>query len=235
MSDQSNPKDSPYGDPASKNDLIDSLRQQPDQQTNQQNTNADQATANSNSTDGYNNYDPSNQQYTTNVNNGQNQQVPYNNQYQQPGQQNFQPNQPQYQQYQQPPQQNFQQSSNYNNQPPYNGQAQNGNYPNYQNNPYQQPPGVYRTSKTNTKSIIALVLGIASICVPYIGFFIGIAGIILSAMALKEIPRKQEEGKGLAIGGLVTSILGTLIYGVLLIFVVGILIFAFDSSSNIYY
>ncbi|HIW34145.1 MAG TPA: DUF4190 domain-containing protein [Candidatus Paenibacillus intestinavium] len=94
---------------------------------------------------------------------------------------------------------------------------------------------LYRTTKTNTKSIIALILGIASISIPYIGFFIGIAGIILSAMALKEIPRKQEDGRGLAIGGLVTSIIGTLLYGILLIFVVGVLIFAMDSSSNIYY
>ena len=212
MSDQSNQKDFPYGNPTSNNDLNNSESQQSDQQTNQQHSN--------------------------NANNEQHQQVPYNNQFQQPGQQNFQQAQPQYQHSQQ---QYQQQPPNYNNQQPYNGQEQyygqpqNGNYPNYQNNPYQQPPILYRTTKTNTKSIIALILGIASISIPYIGFFIGIAGIILSAMALKEIPRKQEDGRGLAIGGLVTSIIGTLLYGILLIFVVGVLIFAMDSSSNIYY
>ncbi|MCR8657333.1 DUF4190 domain-containing protein [Paenibacillus endoradicis] len=242
MSDQSNPKDFPFGNSPSNNDLTDSQSQQPDQQNNQQNIDTNQANATGNNTDGYNTYDQSNGQYSTYVNNGQNQQVPYNNQYQQPGQQNFQQTQPQYQQqYQQPQQQNYQQPPNYNNQQPYNGQdqyygqAQNGNYPNYQNNPYQQQPIIYRGSKTNTKSIIALILGIASISVPYVGFFIGIAGIILSAMALKEIPRKNEDGRGLAIGGLVTSILGTLLYGIIFIFVIGVFMFAMDTGNNMYY
>jgi|GEM_PF-681718 len=238
MSDQSNQNDFPNGNPSSKNDLTDSQSQQPDQHTNQQNMTNNQANFNSNSTDGFNTYDQSNGQYSTYGNNGQNQQGPYNNQYQQPGQQ---PPPPYQQQYQQPQQQNYQQPPNYNNQQPFNGQeqfygqAQNGNYPNYQNNPYQQPPVIYRANKTNTKSIIALILGIASISVPYIGFFIGIAGIILSAMALKEIPRKQEDGKGLAIGGLITSILGTLLYGIIIIIFIGFFAFAMDSSNNFYY
>ncbi|URN96602.1 MAG: DUF4190 domain-containing protein [Candidatus Pristimantibacillus lignocellulolyticus] len=224
MSDQSNQKDFPYGNPIGNNDLTDSQSQQSDQQTNQ-------PTANSNGTDGYNSYDQSNGQHSTYVNNGHNQQPPYNNQYQQPVQQNFQP-------YQQPQQQSYQQSPpNYNNQQPYNGQdqyygqAQNGNNP---NNPLQQQTVIYRSNKTNTKSIIGLIFGILAIIAPYIGFFFGIAGIILNAMALKEIARKQEDGKGLAISGLITSIVGTLLYGIIFIFLIGLFVFV-ESTNNMYY
>ncbi|MCM3633785.1 DUF4190 domain-containing protein [Paenibacillus camelliae] len=98
--------------------------------------------------------------------------------------------------------------------------------------PYQQP--VYMAKKTNTKSIVSLILGIASIMLPYIGFFIGIAGIIVSTLSLKELKQRPEDGKGLAISGLVTSIIGTVLYGIILLIVV-FAIALFSESNNYYY
>ncbi|TCS93136.1 hypothetical protein EDD58_10978 [Hazenella coriacea] len=64
----------------------------------------------------------------------------------------------------------------------------------------------------NTKAIVGLVLGIIGLVFififPPIGLIPGIIGIFLSAKGLKS------ENKGIAIGGLVTSILGTLINGI---------------------
>ena len=56
-----------------------------------------------------------------------------------------------------------------------------------------------------------LVLGIASIVFAFIytwiGLALGIVGIVLSAMAMKRCP----SAKGLAIGGLVCAIVGTVL------------------------
>jgi len=65
-----------------------------------------------------------------------------------------------------------------------------------------------------------------------LGFLIGIAGIIVNALSMKEIKRTQEEGKGLAIAGLITSIFGTAIYLIIIFFVV---IFVVIAESNSYY
>jgi len=93
---------------------------------------------------------------------------------------------------------------------------------------------MYMAKKTNTKSIVALILGVASIMLPYIGFFIGIAGIIVSSLSLKEFKQRPEDGKGLAISGLVTSIIGTVLYGIIfLIFIIAIA--AFSEANNYYY
>lgn len=107
-----------------------------------------------------------------------------------------------------------------------------GQYPPPPVGGYPYPP-MYTPKKTNTKSIVGLILGIASIVLPYIGFFIGIAGIIVNAISLKEIKNTHEEGKGLAIGGLVTSILGTVLYLVVILFV--IFVFAIVAETNNYY
>lgn len=71
--------------------------------------------------------------------------------------------------------------------------------PNDNLNYYQPPPP---PAPTNGKSIAGFVLGILSIVVPYIGFLLGIIAIILSALSLKEIRNRYEQGKGLAIAGL---------------------------------
>lgn len=125
---------------------------------------------------------------------------------------------------------------------PYQGHPYQGQ--NYQGQPYQGQPGYnpgmqyypqagYQAITTNTKSIVSLILGILSLIIPYIGLIIGIIGIIISTLSLKELNRKPENGKGLAVTGLVLSIIGTLIYA-LLIFII-VLVFIFADSSDVYY
>ncbi|WP_340396676.1 DUF4190 domain-containing protein [Paenibacillus sp. FSL E2-0202] len=99
-------------------------------------------------------------------------------------------------------------------------------YPPNDNLNYYQPPPP--PAPTNGKSIAGFVLGILSIVVPYIGFLLGIIAIILSALSLKEIRNCYEQGKGLAIAGLVCGIVGTLMYAIIILFVV---VFVFAAST----
>ncbi|MBP1971108.1 hypothetical protein J2Z83_003247 [Virgibacillus natechei] len=73
-------------------------------------------------------------------------------------------------------------------------------------------------NKFNGKSIAALVLGITSIIIPYIGFILGIIAIVFAAKSLKEIKEFNHDGRGLAIAGLVCGIVGTAIYAIILFF-----------------
>ena len=72
-------------------------------------------------------------------------------------------------------------------------------------------------TKTNTKAIISLVLGIISLLITYLGFISAIIGIILSRMATKEIEERGEKGSGLALGGLITSIVGIVLQLIIII------------------
>lgn len=63
----------------------------------------------------------------------------------------------------------------------------------------------------NNKSIISLTLGILSIIVPFIGLVLGIFGVVLSRMATKEIAKRNENGRGLAISGLICNVIGIII------------------------
>lgn len=100
----------------------------------------------------------------------------------------------------------------------------------YYNDPLPPPP--YVVPKTNSKSIVSLVLGILSVTIPYVGILIGIVAIIFASLAFKEIRVRMEQGRGLAIAGLVCGIIGTAIYVLLILLV---LLFSFAiSSSEIY-
>jgi uncharacterized membrane protein len=66
-------------------------------------------------------------------------------------------------------------------------------------------------TETNSKSIISLTLGILSIIVPFIGLVLGIIGVVLSRIATKEISKRNENGRGLAISGMICSIVGIVI------------------------
>ncbi|WP_458125508.1 DUF4190 domain-containing protein [Paenibacillus sp. Z3-2] len=92
--------------------------------------------------------------------------------------------------------------------------------------PYVAPP------KTNSKSIVSLVLGILSITIPYLGFLIGIVAIIFASLSFKEIRMRMEQGKGLAIAGLVCGIIGTAIYAVIIVLV--ILFAVVVSTADVY-
>lgn len=78
-------------------------------------------------------------------------------------------------------------------------------------------------NQTNSSSIISLTLGILSILIPFIGLILGIAGIVVSRKATKEIAKTNEDGRGLAISGLICSIVGIIIQ---ILTVLGIIAFS---------
>jgi len=108
--------------------------------------------------------------------------------------------------------------------------------PGYGQQGYGQPGYGYPyapVTPTSAKSGISLGLGIASIFFCYLGVLIGPAAIILSVLARREIdartpspvlapgqPTPTQVGKGMAIAGLVTGIIGTVIWGALDVLIV---------------
>jgi hypothetical protein len=81
--------------------------------------------------------------------------------------------------------------------------------------------------KTNGKAIAALVLGIGSLVIPYIGLILGIIAIVLGNQAKKAIRETNEEGHSMAVAGFVCGIIGTALYGlVIILLIVGFSIFA---------
>ncbi|MNP38648.1 hypothetical protein D3C76_1321730 [compost metagenome] len=98
----------------------------------------------------------------------------------------------------------------------------------FHNYPPPAPP-----AKTNGKAITALVLGILSIALPYIGFFIGIVAIIISSLSFKELKYKHEQGRGMAVAGLVCGIVGTALYAIIIIIVIIAVVLA--STAGSYY
>lgn len=94
-----------------------------------------------------------------------------------------------------------------NNQQPYGGQQ-------YNQQPYAQPvkPVVYDVLPNNHSgvSVAALICGILGIVffwLPFIDLIVNIAGMICGIVSLS----KKYDGKGMAIAGLVTAIIGLLI------------------------
>lgn len=79
--------------------------------------------------------------------------------------------------------------------------------------------------QVNTNSIVSLTLGILSIFIPIIGF---ITGIILYKKASNQIAATNQSGKGLAIAGLICSIVGLISQ---LFFVLGIITFMFAGTT----
>ncbi|WP_078379972.1 DUF4190 domain-containing protein [Sutcliffiella halmapala] len=65
--------------------------------------------------------------------------------------------------------------------------------------------------QTNTKAIIGLTLGILSILIPFLGLVLAVIGIVLYGMSKREIVQNNENGSGLAVAGLICSIVGIVI------------------------
>jgi hypothetical protein len=79
---------------------------------------------------------------------------------------------------------------------------------------YGQPPAAgYYAPPTNTLAILALVLA----------FVIAPGGIICGHIALSQIKRTGEGGRGLAVAGL---IIGYVFTGIFVLYIIGIIIFA---------
>ncbi|WP_019910875.1 DUF4190 domain-containing protein [Paenibacillus sp. HW567] len=102
--------------------------------------------------------------------------------------------------------------------------------PPFGNQEYYPPPPP--PARTNGKSVAAMVLGILAVVTPYVGLLFGIVAIILSAISLKEIRTRYEQGKGMAIAGLVCGIIGTILYAILIAIIVLAVIFFNDGSIN---
>lgn len=82
-------------------------------------------------------------------------------------------------------------------------------------------------AKTNGKAIAALVLGITSLIIPYIGLILGIIAIVFANQAIKMIKQTKEAGHGMAVAGLVCGIVGVAIYGLIIIlFIIGFSVIA---------
>ena len=88
------------------------------------------------------------------------------------------------------------------------------------------PPGQQRTSG---KAIAALVLGIVSLCIPYVGLVTGIIAIVLGILGMKEVDREPHavKGKGMAIAGLVLGAVALVLYLIVILFF-GALLMSFD-------
>ena len=91
---------------------------------------------------------------------------------------------------------------------------------------YQQPYpqyGYQEQSTTNGMAITGMVMGILSlVTICCYGFPFNLLGIIFSAIGLSQIKKSnpRQSGKGMAIAGLICSILSFLIYAALLVVVI---------------
>lgn len=71
---------------------------------------------------------------------------------------------------------------------------------------------VKERSEFNSKSILALGLGLLSIFISIIialGFIIGIIGIVIGFIGLREIKMTNQSGKNLTIIGILSCVIGT--------------------------
>lgn len=84
----------------------------------------------------------------------------------------------------------------------------------------------------NTNAIVSLTIGILSLLFsPFIGWILGIIGLVYSNKSLREIRETREKGKDIAVAGKVCSIVG-IIFSLLLMMIVaaGIVLFSFRIS-----
>lgn len=96
-------------------------------------------------------------------------------------------------------------------QSPYGAAAPQPGYGYAQPYPAQQP--------TNTMAIVALVSS----------FFISLAGIICGHIALNQIKKSGEQGRGLAMAGLIIGYVFTAIYVIIIVIYVILMIFVFSA------
>lgn len=81
----------------------------------------------------------------------------------------------------------------------------------YNNTQHGQPQ-----RPTSGKAIASLVLGILSLIIPYVGLIVGIIGIVYAKNAFNEIAQFNYNGRGMAVAGLTTSIVGCALYGIII-------------------
>ncbi|MFA9556677.1 DUF4190 domain-containing protein [Evansella sp. AB-rgal1] len=67
------------------------------------------------------------------------------------------------------------------------------------------------TVKTNSNSVLSLIMGLLSILLPLIGIVFGVFGLITSRKSIKEIEKTREVGRNLATSGFICSSVGIVI------------------------
>jgi hypothetical protein len=123
------------------------------------------------------------------------------------------------------------------------GESQFGQQPGWQQPPYGQP-GPYQPGpnmhvgagwpqptgrRTNPLAIAALCFAIGQVIA---GPFAGIAAIVLGSISLKRIRVTGEDGRGLAITGLVLGIVGTLLVILLIVFILAFFTSVVTNVNN---
>lgn len=100
------------------------------------------------------------------------------------------------------------------------------------------PPGPYVQAgvswpqiagrRTNSLAIAALCCGIGQLVG---GPIAGIAAVVLGSMSLRQIQQSGEDGRGMAMTGLVLGIVGLIVFVLLIIFAVALFQSAASNSS----
>ncbi|MEX2975206.1 DUF4190 domain-containing protein [Streptomyces sp. C184] len=73
---------------------------------------------------------------------------------------------------------------------------------------------------TSGKAVASMVIGIASLVIPFIGIVTGPLAIIFAARARREIQHTGQKGDGMAIAGLVTGIVGCIGYAIFVVLLI---------------
>jgi len=99
------------------------------------------------------------------------------------------------------------------------------------------PPGYYPAyypppQPTNGNAVAALVLGIASLVVLFLGFILGPLGIYFGAKALREIGNVPSNSRGLATAGRVCGIIGTILSALIVLFYVVMIVVFVGLASH---
>jgi hypothetical protein len=102
----------------------------------------------------------------------------------------------------------------------------------YGYSPYAPPAGQYAApAKYNVLSIVALCCGVVQFILGIVSLniLLAIPAVICGAIGMKQIKERNEQGKGLAIAGLVLGILG-IIYFIIVVIIIAVFI---HDANNI--
>ncbi|TDZ41996.1 DUF4190 domain-containing protein [Mycobacteroides franklinii] len=106
--------------------------------------------------------------------------------------------------------------------PPTAGYPVAGGYPGYPAPGYADPYGYGAygpTAGTNGLAIASLITSIAAIVTCYLGIILGIVGVILGVIALNQLKTRQQDGKGIAIAGIILGAVIPVLWIVVLIII----------------
>lgn len=96
--------------------------------------------------------------------------------------------------------------------------------------PYPAPYPTAPQAQRNGYALTAMILGIVGLCTSifYIGGVIGIVGLVFAIIAIRGINRTGQQGKGMAITGLVTGVIAIIVSALEIALVVWVL----HTASN---